>query len=574
MSYNNQKLELTWNNKNKKELLEPRILLEVKELSNNGVNSDNIIIHGDNLLALKALEKQYSGQVKCVYIDPPYNTGNAFEHYDDNVEHSIWLSLMRERLIILRKLLSDSGVIFCQIDDVEQAYLKVMMDEIFGRANFVNIITVKTKIGGVSGSSEGKSLKDVTEFINVFAKDKTKLLLNPVFNYTEVGKYVENYKKEGKSWKYTTVVKKIGGKQLIKEDGEFKFYGYSDFETVSVSKLSKDLKKDESEVYKLYADKIFRTTNAQSSIRQRVMDATKNSGYEVVSVEYIPFKGKNKDKLTEVLYKGDKCNMFMFLTDMLDEIDGVTYYKDKVSTLWDDIQYNNLAKEGAVDFPKGKKPEVLLKRVFDLATEEGDLILDSFLGSGSTAAVAHKMNRKYIGIEMGEQAFSHCKPRLDNIIVNNDTTGISEIVKWQGGGGYKFYKLAPTLIKTDAFGVEIINPEYKPEQLAAAVAIHEGFKYNPSKELFWKQSASSLNSFLYVTTSHVSINLLDSIKSNLEENEHLLISCKSYDQTCESFDKKIKMKKIPGSLLQSCEYGRDDYSFNIIENDEWEEDDE
>ena len=204
------KLELTWYGKENEIKVEPRILIEDKEKSNiaNDPNTENMLIHGDNLLVLKALENNYSGKVKCIYIDPPYNTGNAFEHYDDNLEHSIWLNLMRSRLTILQKLLSDDGSIWIQIDEEEQAYLKVLCDEIFGRSNFVNMISVNMKnIAGASGGGEDKRLKKNCEYILVYAKNYN--LLKPfegAYKYTEISDLVKEYKDEGKSWKYTTVL--------------------------------------------------------------------------------------------------------------------------------------------------------------------------------------------------------------------------------------------------------------------------------------------------------------------------------------------------------------------------------
>lgn len=210
-----QKLELTWIGKEKKEPIEPRILIENKKLSYSkdtiGIfdqgTKDNLLIHGDNLLALRSLEKEYEGKVKCIYIDPPYNTGSAFEHYDDNLEHSTWLSLMKERLEILRRLLCDDGSIWIQIDDEEQAYLKVLCDEIFGRSNFINMISVNMKnIAGASGGGEDKRLKKNCEYILIYAKDYLKIPpFKGAYDYEEISELVERYKKEGISWKYTSV---------------------------------------------------------------------------------------------------------------------------------------------------------------------------------------------------------------------------------------------------------------------------------------------------------------------------------------------------------------------------------
>lgn len=185
----------------------------------------------------------------------------------------------------------------------------------------------------------------------------------------------------------------------------------------------------------------------------------------------------------------------IFYKDKLKKIDGEYVAGEPLTSLWDDVLSNNLHNEGGVNFPKGKKPEALIKRCLELSTQEGDWVLDSFLGSGTTVAVAHKMNRRWIGIEMGEQAYTHCKLRLDAVISNNDKSGISKAVDWQGGGGYRFYELAPTLINADAFGEAVINPAYDVDALAAAVALHEGFTYQPNGDFFWKQAVGNENSY-------------------------------------------------------------------------------
>lgn len=390
-----QKLELTWIGKGKEPAVEPRILLHDPSKDYGDPNAENMLIHGDNLLALKALEQQYTGKVKCIYIDPPYNTGAAFEHYDDNLEHSIWLKLMKSRLEILKNLLSPDGTICVQIDAIEMAYLKVLMDEVFMRSNFLNMISVKTKIAGVSGSNMGKSLQDNIEYILLYAKNKSFVQLNPIYIKQKLFTRIKNYKEEGKSWKYTSVMVNLADKELIKEDSErgMKFYGYKTLETMSISAFAKSKGITESEVYNKYADRIFQTTNAQSSVRQTVMNETTEYDYPMVGLEYIPSKGKNGGKLIEILYKGEQRRMMMFLSDAVEKYDGEYYYLEKLNTLWDNIQYNNLTKEGNVQFPNGKKPESLVGRVIELLSNPGDIILDSFLGSGTTAATAHKMDR-------------------------------------------------------------------------------------------------------------------------------------------------------------------------------------
>lgn len=570
------KLELTWYGKENEIKVEPRILIEDKEKSNiaNDPNTENMLIHGDNLLALKALENNYSGKVKCIYIDPPYNTGNAFEHYDDNLEHSIWLNLMRSRLTILQKLLSDDGSIWIQIDEEEQAYLKVLCDEIFGRSNFVNMISVNMKnIAGASGGGEDKRLKKNCEYILVYAKNYN--LLKPfegAYKYTEISDLVKEYKDEGKSWKYTTVLLDEGEKiyhgSTIDGDGdEIKVYIRKNVVTKSIKQVASEKNIPEKEVYKKYGINIFRTTNAQSSIRKRIIDYRKENKItsQYISIEYIPKTGKNKGTLYEQFYKDENCNLFVWLRDTSEIIDGELYKKDAQGTYWDMNPYmKNVASEGKVRFPMSKKPEFLIKQIFNMATKEKDLVLDSFLGSGTTCAVAQKINRKFIGIEMGSHAYTHCKVRLDKVIDGSDKSGISKDIKWHGGGAYKFYELAESLINRDAFGEYIINKDYNPDMLAAAVALHEGFEYGPDSEFFWKQSKANENSYLFVTTRHINSGYIESIKTTMEDEEYLVIACKSFDSDISDKYPNITIKKIPQMLLSKCEFDKDNYNLNII----------
>lgn len=539
----------------------------------------NMLIHGDNLLALKALEQQYTGKVKCIYIDPPYNTGAAFEHYDDNLEHSIWLKLMKSRLEILKNLLSPDGTICVQIDAIEMAYLKVLMDEVFMRSNFLNMISVKTKIAGVSGSNMGKSLQDNIEYILLYAKNKSFVQLNPIYIKQKLFTRIKNYKEEGKSWKYTSVMVNLADKELIKEDSErgMKFYGYKTLETMSISAFAKSKGITESEVYNKYADRIFQTTNAQSSVRQTVMNETTEYDYPMVGLEYIPSKGKNGGKLIEILYKGEQRRMMMFLSDAVEKYDGEYYYLEKLNTLWDNIQYNNLTKEGNVQFPNGKKPESLVGRVIELLSNPGDIILDSFLGSGTTAATAHKMDRHWIGIELGNHCYTHCIPRLNSVIDGTDNGGITKDVNWQGGGGYKFYELAPSLIEKDKYGNPVISSKYNSNMLIAAVAKLNGYNYAPDPDVFWKQGYSQDNSYIYVTTNYIDSKRLDSISSDLGMMETLLVCAPAFDVGLDKRYDNIQVKKIPQSVLDKCEYGVDNYNLNvvdipIIDEEEWEDD--
>ncbi|MBP3510816.1 MAG: site-specific DNA-methyltransferase [Prevotella sp.] len=579
------KLELTWIGKDKvQEPLEPRILIENPKYSYGTVEETtlpsgkpwhgNMLIHGDNLLALKSLVSTYTGEVKCIYIDPPYNTNAATEYYDDMVEHSYWLGLMRPRLELLRELLNNEGTIWIQINDDEQAYLKVLCDEIFGRSNFINMVSVNMKnIAGASGGGEDKRMKKNCEYILVYAKDYSKLpLFNGPYEYTEISDLVQQYLNEGKSWKYTTVLLNPGEKVYIGstidgEGNEIKVYERRNPLMLSIKQIAIRDSISEKEAYKKYSVSIFQTTNAQTSIRTRIIDYRVENDIteDLLSIEYIPKTGKNKGKVYEQFYKGDKCRLFVWLKDTSEVIDGELYKKDLQGTYWDmNAWMKNLTKEGNVQFPMGKKPEKLISQIFDMCTTEGDIVFDSFLGSGTTAAVAHKMRRKYIGIELGNHAYTHCTPRLKKVINGEDQGGITKPQNWQGGGGFKFYELAPSLLKQDKFGQMIINPEYNAEQLAAAMAMQEGYTYSPDKDTYWKQGHGSEHDYIFTTTQFLTAESIDRIHESMGEDESLLICCTAYQKEAKTRHGNITVKKIPKMLLGRCAFCKDNYNLNII----------
>ena len=241
-------------------------------------------------------------------------------------------------------------------------------------------------------------------------------------------------------------------------------------------------------------------------------------------------------------------------------------------TIWyaDDVGTNDTSKKEVLalfednsifDTPK---PEELIQRIIHIASNPGDLVLDSFLGSGTTAAVAQKMGRRWIGVEMGDHAYTHCKVRLDKVIAGQDPGGITKAQNWQGGGGYRFYEVAPTLINKDPFDEYVINEAYDADMLAAAVALHEGFRYQPDSSLFWKQSVGNESSYLFVTTRHLNSIYLDSIKDTMEEGEYLIIACRSFDSGLDKAYGNITVKKIPQMLLDRCEFGKTDYNLIIV----------
>lgn len=509
-----QKLELTWIGKGNEPKLEPRILIEDPSKSFGDPDTENMLIHGDNLLALKALEQNFTGKIKCIYIDPPYNTGNAFEHYDDGIEHSLWLNLMKPRLQLLRNLLKDDGSIWISIDDDESHYLKVMCDEVFGRQNFVSNVIWEKKY---SPSNDAKWLSDSHDHILVYGKRKDIWRPNLLPRTEEMNARYKNPDNDPRGlWK--------SGDVLVKS------FSPSGVFAIVNPNTGKEFWPAKGSCYRF---------SKESAER-----------YQRENRFYFGKDGKGSPQLKR------------FLTEVQEGI--VT------KTIWyrADVGDNQEAKKEVKEFGDTTfatpKPERLIERILFLATKENDIVLDSFLGSGTTAAVAHKMKRKWIGIELGEHATTHCLPRLEKVITGEDKGGITEAVNWKSGGGFKFYTLAPSLIKKDKYGSEIINTEYNPDMLAAAMAKQEGFRYSPDENSYWKQGFSTEKDFIYTTTQFVTVEILDRLADELKPGESLLVCCKSFAKGCKNKHGNITIKKIPQMLLGRCEFGKDDYSFNIV----------
>jgi adenine-specific DNA-methyltransferase len=574
-----QKLELTWIGKENRPKLEPRILLEEPEHSYHAVHRvleddlfDNRLIFGDNLLALKALEEEFTGKIQCIYIDPPYNTDQALNKlYDDGVEHSIWLSLMRERFVILRRLLKRNGVLFCQLDDEEVAYAKVLLDEVMGRANFLNQVSVKMKqTAGASGGGEDKRLKKNIEYILVYARDKDGdsgfNSFNEVYDEEDLFDVIDEMRDAGKSWKYTRILKSLGERRYLRtiEDGSgqpIKIYAHHDVQMIPISQVAKEEGLSERECYYRYFDQIFRDTNAQSSIRTRVMDAVRGEG-EFFSIEYVPRSGRNRGELTTLYYKGGNCDLIAWLRDIAFKRGDRLVKMEKAGTFWEGFPLNNLTKEGGVLFPQGKKPEALIKKVLDLSTEPGDLVLDSFAGSGTTGAVAQKMGRKWIMIELKEHCQTHIIPRLKRVIDGGDTAGITKMVDWKGGGGFRYYRLAPSLLKEDKWGNWVISKEYNAAMLAEALCKLEGFTYAPSDSVYWQQGRSTEQDFLYVTTAQLNHDQLQQLSDEVGRDRTLLVLCTAFRGRADRYP-NLTVKKIPKQVLSRCEWGHDDYSLQV-----------
>ena len=384
----------------------------------------------------------------------------------------------------------------------------------------------------------------------------------------------------GTSFKYTTVFTNLGTRTYYKtiKDGsgnDIIIYAHSGYETKSIYQLAQEDNISEIDAFNKYFEFICTTENAQTSIRTRVQEATDTED-NLYSIDYYPVSGRNKGKLTTIHFVGRNKRLVSWFKNVCIRERGYIFKKEKVGSLWNDLNWNNVNREGGVVFTGGKKPEVLLQRILELATDPGDLVLDSFLGSGTTAAVAHKMGRQYIGIELGDHCYTHCKPRLDKVI-DGEQGGISKAVNWQGGGGYKFYELAPTLIVKDKYGNPVFSEQYSPEMLVAAVSKINGYHYAPDAETFWKQGFCQDNSFIYVTTQYLTGEMLDGIATEVGTFENLLICAPAFDVGLNKRYENITVRKIPQSVLDKCQYGVDNYNLNIIDppqldEEEWEDD--
>lgn len=423
-----------------------RLLEEVPELSYGDADNENLLIQGDNLEALKALIPFYAGKVKCIFIDPPYNTQSAFEHYDDNLEHSKWLSLMYPRLELLRELLSQDGFICVHIDDKEGPYLKIMLDEIFGRNNYQNTLYIQVRYADKTLKEDMAYHKQV-EYCHVYRKSYLSKPNKPI---EDAG--FEKFNFSIKTDNKPTKVIFLGGKEVnVYSKGNYK-----------IVKHEKGFREGLKEIWA--TGSILDGNSSGRFFRDHLTGRVDEDGlgviYRVPNIgddiyDYRYFTGPQRKGATKgKYYQGVPVNKLDLTTKSV-PIPNFYDFADK---------FGNCRSEGGVDFRSGKKPEHYIKLILERFSSEGDLILDSFLGSGSTAATALKMNRKFIGIEIGKHAISHCATRLKNV-VNQDRTGISKAVAWQGGGGFRFFKLGEAVF--DEYGS--LNSDIKFPTLAAHI---------------------------------------------------------------------------------------------------------
>ncbi|MCZ2721074.1 site-specific DNA-methyltransferase [Marinomonas sp. 15G1-11] len=536
----NNKLELIWIGKDKLPRLEPRIFLESKEYSYFNVSEDigqdggqdfsNLLIKSDNLLALKALEQDFTGKVKCIVIDPPYNTGSAFSHYDDGLEHSMWLTLMRDRLVLLYQLLSDDGSLWITIDDNESHYLKVMCDEIFGRGNFVTDITWQRKY---SVSNNFKGIASICDRILVYRKSDK--FVNNLLPRTEdsVARYKNPDNDPRGPWKSVDYLN-----QATPEKRPNLCYDIINPNTGEVIKNTKKAWKYDRETHRKHVEE------------KRI------------------WWGVNGTNTTPAVK--------LFLSEVRDGMTPHNWWPHEDVGHTDEAKKEIIQLFGRQDVFDTPKPERLIQRILTIATNPGDLVLDSFAGSGTTGAVAQKMGRRWIMVELGDHCETHIVPRIKKVIDGEDQGGISKAVNWQGGGGFRYLRLAPSLLQKDEWGNWVINKEYNAEMLSAAMCKHMGFTYAPSETQFWNHGYSTETDFIYVTTGSLAYDQLKRISEDVGEDRTLLICCKAFMSEGAEFP-NLTIKKIPQLILNKCEWDNDDYSFTLnvlAEPEEYELDDE
>lgn len=412
---------------------------KIFESKNEDPSVENILIKGDNLLALNALKKHFenkdeSEKIKCIYIDPPFNTDAAFEHYDDSLEHSQWLTMMRDRLIIMWELLRSDGLMFIHLDDVEVHYTKVLCDEIFGRTNFISTIAIRSSTpSGVKTAHKYKTIIKQKDLLLIYRKSDAATF-NPQYIRKEKWDTHFNYYLDPKTLLVRPLIEVLIEHKILKEK-----------ESISAFDINNP---KHQEFYLANAHLICQT------------QSHKNEDLKEKSL-------KLKDK---VLYvnKGDENEMMFYngrqLTPLSKSLNEVYYDKKKVKDFamllcdfWSDIDFQNTQNEGGVSFPTSKKPEELMLRIFELATNSGDLIFDCFAGSGTSLAVAQKMGRRWIGVEIGKHADTHIINRLSGIIKGEDLSGVSSETNFSGGGSFKYYHLGPSIIKINKDGTGDFN---------------------------------------------------------------------------------------------------------------------
>ena len=517
-----QKLELTWIGKEDRPKLEPRILIEEPERSYHAAHRvtdhdifDNRLIFGDNLLALKALQAEFRGRVQCVYIDPPYNTGTAFQHYDDGLEHSTWLTLVRARLELLWSLLSDEGSLWVSIDDDEMPYLRLLLDEIAGRASFIAQNVWQKRYSRENREAIG----DVHEYVIVYAKDPAgfKLRRNKVPLTEAQAKVYRNPNNDPKGrWRPIPMTAQAG------HATPDQFY---------------EITAPGGAVFTPPAGRCW-------SLSRRTFEALRAEGR-------IWFGRNNNSQPNVIRYLSEVEGFVPWTWWPSDEVGHTDEAKKEIHSLF--------GRADAFDTPK---PERLMERILHIATKRGDLVLDSFAGSGTTGAVAHKMGRRWIMVELGAHAHTHIVPRLKKIVDGQDPGGVTDSTNWKGGGGFRYYRLAPSLLERDKWGNWVINKAYNAAMLAEAQCKLEGFVYAPNETVYWEHGHSTERDFIYVTTQHLTHEQLQQLSADVGPERSLLVMCTAFRGKADAYP-NLTIKKIPKTVLSRCEWGHDDYSLEV-----------
>lgn len=546
MSNRKQRLELTWIGKDDRPRLEPRILLEDTDKSYHAQARvtdhdifDNILIQGDNLLALKALEQDFTGKVKCIYIDPPYNTGSAFESYDDGIEHSIWLSLMRERLDILWRLLTkENGTILISINDDECHYLKVLCDEIFGRDKFVASL-----IWNYEGNTDNQAqIINYHEYVLVYSK--TGQIDHPEVIDPNISGESKLHKEEIRN----TIIK--NGPKNPPKPVTIPAGFPASVERAVVAKKNVEWPQYDSDIviedFKIAKDVI--ATTGWSS--RAILEAFINNSFQPVqdskgqltrfemtrtgAIEAVKVREQKKGHFVSVLRGFGTTNQMRILLSKL----GIKF-----------------------TYPK---PIDLIAYLIEAFSGEDDLILDSFAGSGTTAHAVLKLNRekssrrKFIVVEIDEQTVRDAIiPRLKAVISGNEDAEIGAC-----GGGFRYYRLAPSLLEKDPWGNWVIAKSYDAPKLSQAVCKLMGFVYEPSETHYWMHGRSSEADFIYVTTQSLTHEQLAALSESVGDDRTLLVCCKAFRANADAFP-NLTIKKLPQAVLRKCEWGHDDYSLNV-----------
>ncbi|MFA7569836.1 MAG: site-specific DNA-methyltransferase [Sulfurimonadaceae bacterium] len=414
-------------------LFEPKVLTNIKRYSKDGVednpmiqDDDNLIIKGNNLIALHSLKKKYAGQVKLIYIDPPYNTGNDSFKYNDNFNHSTWLTFMKNRLEIAREFLSDEGVIFVQCDDNEQAYLKVLMDEVFSNGYLQTVSIKKATAAGFKSIN----LCPITtkEFIFIYGKNNNGTQLQKIYIETgyvnDYDTYIQNISDKPENWEFISL------KELF-----YKSICVEDWKSAKI-KLGDNWRRERDSFIENFAKQnykniiSFKDLHKPTELVKSTMDKSKKDRDKIFILE--------RENQEALYFK--KGRSIAFYKNKFREVNGKFVPTEILSDIWIDIKWDGISKEGEITLKNGKKPEKLLQRIINLSTQPNDLVMDFHLGSGTTCAVAHKMGRKYIGIEQMDYIEDISVERLKKV-VDGEQGGISKAVNWQGGGSFIYAEL-------------------------------------------------------------------------------------------------------------------------------------